>query len=298
MLTDRPTALRQVRRGDHGGGRHALLVVEATDRIDCRRPAGARLRSRQAALGGQLFELAPDCEIGAMPPIRLWGLPVYADNELREDRSIAARRQPSVHGSRRSGLVGAGRARDLRRHRRERRRPRVGAGMSRPQGTGPERIESGDARVWIDGEAILVRWEGAARIERIGSEVAGLGFVEAVAGRGTAGRRRADRRARRRTAQVGSPHSRGGPARGSQAAGRHTGGRSPDGARAGGQPVRGMAGIRRLSRYRADCPFGRSTIGTGAKAPYDLPTARRSALVPMRSGVDAGLDDRGSRGQA
>ena len=56
--------------------------------------------------------------------------------------------------------------------------------MSRPRGTGPERIEVPATLVWIDGdEAILVRWEGAARIERIGSEVAGLGFVEAVAGR-------------------------------------------------------------------------------------------------------------------
>lgn len=56
--------------------------------------------------------------------------------------------------------------------------------MSRPRGTGPERIEVPATLVWIDGdEAILVRWEGAARIERIGSEVAGLGFVKAVAGR-------------------------------------------------------------------------------------------------------------------
>ena len=56
--------------------------------------------------------------------------------------------------------------------------------MSRPRGTGPERIEVPATLVWIDGdEAILVRWEGAARIERIGSEVAGLGFVEAVADR-------------------------------------------------------------------------------------------------------------------
>jgi hypothetical protein len=56
--------------------------------------------------------------------------------------------------------------------------------MSRPRGTGPERIEVPATLVWIDGdEAILVRWEGAARIERIGSEAAGLGFVEAVAGR-------------------------------------------------------------------------------------------------------------------
>jgi hypothetical protein len=56
--------------------------------------------------------------------------------------------------------------------------------MSRPRGTGPERIEVPATLVWIDGdEAILVRWEGAARIERIGSEGSRPGFVEAVAGR-------------------------------------------------------------------------------------------------------------------
>ena len=56
--------------------------------------------------------------------------------------------------------------------------------MSRPRGTGPERIEIPATLVWIDrDEAIIVRWEGAARIERIGSDIVGRGFLETVAGR-------------------------------------------------------------------------------------------------------------------
>ena len=72
-------------------GRHALLVVEATDRIDLQKARRALDSDHVRLLSeAELFELAPDCEIGAMPPIgELWGLPVYADNELREDPEIA-----------------------------------------------------------------------------------------------------------------------------------------------------------------------------------------------------------------
>jgi Ala-tRNA(Pro) deacylase len=72
-------------------GRHALLVVEATDRIDLLKAREALDTDHIRLLSeAELFELAPDCEIGAIPPIgELWGLPVYADNELREDQEIA-----------------------------------------------------------------------------------------------------------------------------------------------------------------------------------------------------------------
>jgi len=44
----------------------------------------------------------------------------------------------------------------------------------RPRGTGPERVDAPATLVWIDSEeALIVRWEGAARIERIASEVPG-----------------------------------------------------------------------------------------------------------------------------
>ena len=76
---------------DRGGFAKCIgvtLVVEATDRIDSQEASEALGSDRIRLLSeAELFELAPDCEIGAIPPIgELWGLPVYADNELREDR--------------------------------------------------------------------------------------------------------------------------------------------------------------------------------------------------------------------
>ena len=72
-------------------GRHALLVVEATDRIDLQKAREALHSDHVRLLSeAELFELAPDCEVGAIPPIgELWGLTVYADNELREDPEVA-----------------------------------------------------------------------------------------------------------------------------------------------------------------------------------------------------------------
>jgi hypothetical protein len=46
--------------------------------------------------------------------------------------------------------------------------------VTRPRGTGPERVEVPSTLVWIDAEeAFIVRWEGAARIERVASDVPG-----------------------------------------------------------------------------------------------------------------------------
>jgi Ala-tRNA(Pro) deacylase len=74
-----------------GEGRRAILVVEASDRVDlekaCRLLDTDHVRLLSEA---ELLEVAPDCEIGTMPPVgELWGLPVFADVDLREDPEIS-----------------------------------------------------------------------------------------------------------------------------------------------------------------------------------------------------------------
>jgi Ala-tRNA(Pro) deacylase len=66
-------------------GRHALLVVDAAERVDLGKACEVLDTEHVRLLSeAELAELAPDCEIGAIPPIgELWGLPVYADSTLR-----------------------------------------------------------------------------------------------------------------------------------------------------------------------------------------------------------------------
>ncbi len=72
-------------------GQRALLVVDATDRVDLDK-AGQVLGARRVRLltEAELVEFAPDCEVGTMPPVgELFGVPVYADHAVREDPEIS-----------------------------------------------------------------------------------------------------------------------------------------------------------------------------------------------------------------
>lgn len=72
-------------------GKLAMMVMPAAYRID--------LTRLSRALGGQTVELAeeaefkdafPDCEVGAMPPFgHLYGMPVYVDSRLAQQKEIA-----------------------------------------------------------------------------------------------------------------------------------------------------------------------------------------------------------------
>ena len=66
-------------------GRHALLVVEAAERLDLGKACDVLDTGHVRLLSeAELFDLAPECEIGTIPPIgELWGVPVYADTSLR-----------------------------------------------------------------------------------------------------------------------------------------------------------------------------------------------------------------------
>lgn len=71
-------------------GTRALLVVDAADRLD---PVSARkvLHTGSVRLlpEDELLRLAPDCEVGTVPPVgELFGVPVFADFAIREDPEI------------------------------------------------------------------------------------------------------------------------------------------------------------------------------------------------------------------
>ena len=70
--------------------RRALVVVDAADRLDL-------VRAREVLHSGsvrlldeqELLELAPDCEVGTLPPIgELFGVPVFADYVIHDDPEI------------------------------------------------------------------------------------------------------------------------------------------------------------------------------------------------------------------
>ncbi|MFI5042389.1 MAG: aminoacyl-tRNA deacylase [Acidimicrobiales bacterium] len=87
---DPRTFAKVVGVASHDGG-NALVVLDATDRLD--------LRKARDVLGGgevrlltesQLTALAPGCEAGANPAVgALFGLPTYTDHALREDAEIS-----------------------------------------------------------------------------------------------------------------------------------------------------------------------------------------------------------------
>jgi Ala-tRNA(Pro) deacylase len=72
-------------------GRPAICAVPATRRLDLeklRSVTGATAAT--LATEGELGELFPDCELGAMPPFgNLYGQTTFVDEELRESERIA-----------------------------------------------------------------------------------------------------------------------------------------------------------------------------------------------------------------
>ncbi|HEX6139968.1 MAG TPA: YbaK/EbsC family protein [Candidatus Limnocylindria bacterium] len=71
-------------------GRRALLVLDATDHLDLRRArrllnaGGLRL-----LLEEELAELAPEIDVGTLPPVGLWQMPIYADYGVHADAEIS-----------------------------------------------------------------------------------------------------------------------------------------------------------------------------------------------------------------
>ena len=72
-------------------GRRALVVVDATDKVDL-------VKARHVVDSGsvrllteeELLSLAPECEVGTAPPVGdLFGVRVYADYAVREDPEIS-----------------------------------------------------------------------------------------------------------------------------------------------------------------------------------------------------------------
>jgi Ala-tRNA(Pro) deacylase len=72
-------------------GRQVILVVDADDRLDLARARHALETADVRLLSeAELLELAPDCEIGTMPPVgELWGVPIIADFVIRDDPDIS-----------------------------------------------------------------------------------------------------------------------------------------------------------------------------------------------------------------
>ncbi len=72
-------------------GKMAMAVVPATCRVDfdlLKKSIGAR--KVELASEAEFKDLFPDCEVGAMPPFgNLYGMDVYVDRRLSEDRTIA-----------------------------------------------------------------------------------------------------------------------------------------------------------------------------------------------------------------
>jgi Ala-tRNA(Pro) deacylase len=72
-------------------GRMAMAVVPATCKVDLdylRR--GMAVRRVALASEKEFKETFPDCELGAMPPFgNLYGMDVFVDKQLAEDREIA-----------------------------------------------------------------------------------------------------------------------------------------------------------------------------------------------------------------
>jgi len=70
--------------------RYCMVVLPAPYKVDLeafRRSTGAQ--RAELATEGEMQRLFPDCEVGAMPPFgNLYGMPVYAERSLTEDREI------------------------------------------------------------------------------------------------------------------------------------------------------------------------------------------------------------------
>jgi Ala-tRNA(Pro) deacylase len=72
-------------------GRRALVVLDATDKLDFGKAAHVLQADHVRLLTEtELTAISPDCDTGTLPPIgELCGLPVYADRAIREDAEIS-----------------------------------------------------------------------------------------------------------------------------------------------------------------------------------------------------------------
>jgi Ala-tRNA(Pro) deacylase len=71
-------------------GRHVLIVVDATDRVDLRKAHEVLGSSVKLLTEAELAAHTPGCEPGAMPAVgALFGLPMYADYAVRDDAEIS-----------------------------------------------------------------------------------------------------------------------------------------------------------------------------------------------------------------
>jgi len=87
--------------GASDGGR-ALIVLDAFDQVDLRK-VGRLLGDPHARLLTELelADLAPDCEVGALPAVGgLFGLSTYADIAVRDARRISFNAGTHVHSVR------------------------------------------------------------------------------------------------------------------------------------------------------------------------------------------------------
>lgn len=72
-------------------GQEVVLALPASYRVDIAKAAAILGAKREARLASEeeMAEAFPDCEVGAIPPLgNLYGLPVYVDAALAEDRTI------------------------------------------------------------------------------------------------------------------------------------------------------------------------------------------------------------------
>jgi Ala-tRNA(Pro) deacylase len=72
-------------------GRRALLVLDATDRLDLHKARQALATTDVRLLTEpEMAEVAPACEVGAIPAVgALFGLPMLADFAVRDDPDIS-----------------------------------------------------------------------------------------------------------------------------------------------------------------------------------------------------------------
>jgi Ala-tRNA(Pro) deacylase len=73
------------------GGRHVLVVLDATDQLDLHKASRAlEVANVRLITEPELAALAPGFEVGAMPAVgALFGLPTYADYAVRDDPEIS-----------------------------------------------------------------------------------------------------------------------------------------------------------------------------------------------------------------
>ena len=72
-------------------GKMAMVVLPASYKVDLEQlKKTTRAKTVELAAEDEFTNQFPDCEVGAMPPFgNLWGMQVYADEKLAEDKEIA-----------------------------------------------------------------------------------------------------------------------------------------------------------------------------------------------------------------